>query len=422
MPKPVASTPSGQAELATHVVRKYFLSVVVLLTVPWLIAGAIYLRHVGARAPEPPPLVSEFPLERRAGPWGPLTATPIVVSPPLEYVAADWARPEHADSWFFPGVSPDEVRNALGSFGLPADSVARLMANARQEPAIRGTIIVPDLQIVRTMNVEVRARLYSALAKHPLNSDQAHSFRFVGSDPDSWLRGSLISPETQALVRPLIYRAGEFMHFADAALVHREIVDSRERQRLAKTLLRQSTLLVTLTVSSSAEVAALADYWGMGGRRIDIRPLLESIAATGRPLDIVHLLPSFGRNHLYRYPRPMTANYDKPLLANCLWSSLNFFAERPDDRFLDVATALETLKTGYHVVESDYRLGDIVAFVDQEGDLFHAAVYLADGLLFTKNGMSPVAPWTIMPAEQVIGYYGRNPKGQRLIYHRRNDF
>jgi hypothetical protein len=59
--------------------------------------------------------------------------------------------------------------------------------------------------------------------------------------------------------------------------------------------------------------------------------------------------------------------------------------------------------------------------VDEEGNLFHAAVYLADDLVFTKNGTSPIAPWTIMPIDHLKSYYRLQSENPRLIYHRRND-
>jgi hypothetical protein len=32
-------------------------------------------------------------------------------------------------------------------------------------------------------------------------------------------------------------------------------------------------------------------------------------------------------------------------------------------------------------------------------------VYLADDLVFTKNGTTPMAPWTLMTVEGLEGYY-----------------
>jgi hypothetical protein len=321
-------------------------------------------------------------------------------------------------------MSIDRVAAFFTSAGLPADAAARLQASARIDPRIGGTAVLPDEDLVLRLTPAVRARLYLQLAQSPHNPAQAHAFRFLGASGDPWLGGSLISHATRALVEPLIYRDDEFQYFADFDLLRRTITDEAELSRLAKALLRQSTVLVRLSVDDASQVDALAEYWGRGGRRTDLRPLLESVAGAGpdAAIDIVHLLPSFARDHMHRYPRLSAADYDRPIIANCLWTALNFFRTDPDDRFLDVGFALDALKRDYYVVQQGFELGDVVAFLDDEGDLYHVAVYLADDLVFTKNGTTPMSPWTVMTLDDLTDYYGSRTAEPRLIVHRRNDF
>ena len=412
---------SGTTVLA--VPRGWLLAGLGLFLVPWVIVGAVYLRDDAAAEPLPPPVAAESSRAAAAGPWGKLKVTPIVVSPPLEYVAADWGRVDEQFRWYFPGTSADVLHSFLSSTGLTGDQVARLESSARPDERIRALTLQPDLELVRSLDPQVRARLYLQLARTSLNADHGSSFRFFGTSTDSWLGGSAIAPSTRQLVEPLIYRDGDIMHFADAEIVRAHISDTTERQRLAKVLLRQSTMLVRLSVNGSSEIPALAQYWGRGGRSTDVRPLLESVAGAGAEgeIDIVHLLPAFARNRLYRYPKLTTGDLEKPALANCLWSSLNFFSVEPDDRFLNLDAALASLRQDYYIVESDFQLGDVIALLDAEGDLFHVVVYLADDLVFTKNGTSPVSPWTIMPLQRVKDYYRTQSQSPRLIYHRRND-
>lgn len=402
--------------------RWLFVALATIL-IPWIVVAAIYLRSADPSGEREPGTAVTGPTPAASGPWGRLSKTPIVVSPPLEYVAADWGREEGPYQWYFPGTSPDLLRAFLSSTGLTADQVTRFASAARPEPRISGLTLQPDLDLLRSLDPQVRARLYLQLAKSVLNADQANSFRFFGTSTDQWFDGTVMSPQTRALIEPLIYRDGEIMHFADAEIVRRQIADATERQRLAKALLRQPTMLVRLSVDRSSEINELAQYWGRGGRSTDIRPLLESVAGAGDQgsIDIVHLLPAFARNRLYRYPRLTTGDLNKPALANCLWTALNFFATEPDDRYLELNAAIATLRQDYHIVESNYQLGDVIALLDAEGDLFHVVVYLADDLVFTKNGTSPVAPWTIMPLDRVKDYYRNQSENPRLIYHRRND-
>jgi len=401
----------------------WLIALAALIMVPWAIVGALYYR--GDVAPEPAPRIEATGASARAatGPWGSLTLTPIVIAPPLEYVSADWGRNAAAE-WVFPDATPDVVAAFLGSTGLAPEQIAQVMPRARQEPRIRGVVINPPADVVRALSPDTRARLYTQLAKSTLNFDQAQSFRFFGTTTRDWFDGTLMSAATRQVVEPLVYRDGDFLHFADMESVRSQINAPEERQYLAKTLLRNATVMIRLSVDSPEEVSGLASYWGTGGRRTDIRPLLESISAANdnRWIDVVHLLPAFARNHLYRYPKTQTLDLTRPLLANCLWSSLNFFKEQPDARYLDVNYSLNALRTEYYVVEHGYQLGDVVALVDDEGDLFHVAVHLADGLVFTKNGTSPVAPWTIMHIDQVKSYYRPLAENPRVIYHRLNSF
>ena len=421
---PKAARDTAHEKPVIAIPRRWLVAGLALLTLPWLVVLGVYLR--GSAAEPVPPVdftVADETRPAAQGPWGRLTIAPIIVSPPLEYVASDWGREEGPYRWYFPGTSPEVLRAFLSSTGLAPDQIARLESTGQRDERIAGLTIRPDLDLLQSLDPAVRARLYLQLAKSSLNADQVNSFRFFGTSTDAWFDRALISAQTRALIEPLVYRDGDIMHFADSEIVHTKISDKAELQRLAKTLLRQPTMLVRLAVAQSSQITDLAQYWGRGGRSTDVRPLLESVAGAGTAgeIDIVHLLPAFARNRLYRYPKLTTADLIKPALANCLWTSLNFFAHEPDDRFLDVNVALSTLRRDYYIVESNYQLGDIIALLDAEGDLFHVVVYLADDLVFTKNGTSPLAPWTIMPLQRVKDYYRNQSDNPRLIYHRRHD-
>jgi hypothetical protein len=406
-----------------HVVtmpRAWLIGLAALVVVPWLIVSTVYFSSSpDATPPANGPVAATPSSVADPGPWGHLEITPIVVSPPLEYVGDDWGRRHGSqDEWKFPGVSREQLAAFLATSGFTADQTAQIVSGAQADPTNGGLIVRPPSDLVRSLAPEVRGRLYLQLAKTQLNFDQANAFRFFGQSPADWFSGSMIGPETRRFLEPLLYRHGDYLHFADVELVRDQIKDPAELRRLAKTLLRQSTMLVRLTVRDSADVPGLAEYWGRGGRRTDLRPLLESLAESGQSIDIVHLLPTFARNQLYRYPKLTAADLDRPLLSNCLWSSLNFFSAEPDDRFLDVNVAVQTLQRDYFIVQSGFQLGDIVAFLDEDGDMFHVAVYLADDLVFSKNGTSPVSPWVIMPLERVKGFYRPRSTNPRLIYHR----
>ena len=401
--------------------RQWVIALVAILVVPsWFGVAAFWLKKedranldVENASPKRSP---------HSGKWGDLSLVPIVIAPPMELVFTDWGfmpRP----TWYFPGSNADMVAQILLSSGVPPTEAAMLRAEARSVPRIAGVVLEPDPAWVRALTPEVRSRLYHILAQTPLNVDQTQAFRYPGVSPEEWFGRSPISQHTRELVEPLIYRDGNYMLFSDIELVRTEIGSDDEMRLLGKALFQQSTVIVNLSVDRTANLDELVEYWGRGGRRTEIRPLLESIAGGGpeRAIDVTHLLPPFAQNHLYSYPQLTAGDLDKPAVVNCLWTALNFFRETPDNRFLDASVALNTLKEDYFVIESDFELGDIVAFLDEEGNIFHAVVYIADNLVFSKNGISAMAPWTIMSLEDVKDYYRWRCEIPRLIAHRRKD-
>lgn len=417
-----SSIPPSKPRSVVPVPRVWLTFLTVMLAVPWLVVAGVFLwthQPAGEKPARPAP---EAASAAKPGPWGSLKKTPIVISPPLELISDSWGRESRTPyQWLLPGTSPEVMLAFLSSTGLTPEQIAQLQASARPDSSINGLVVTPTPELLRSLSPEVRAKLYVQLGRTPLNFDQCNAFRFAATSSDDWFAGSLISPATRRLVEPLLYRHGEHLYFADVDLVRSQITDPTELRYLAKTLLRQPTDIVELLVTDPSSVKDLADYWGNGGRRTDIRPLLESVAAEGKDhsIDIIHLLPTLAREHLYRYPRPTAAERDRSTLVNCLWSSLNFFNSTPDDRFLDVAYSLDRLRQDYYVVESNFELGDVVVFLDEQGNIFHAAVQIADDLVFTKNGQSTMAPWVIVPIETLKDFYRPRWEHPRLIYNRR---
>lgn len=428
---------SEQLKSPTVSVPRLWLSVITaLVVVPWLVVGAWWLWPAAGRSDGAP--ASGAPVDPatevgQRGPWGELFVRPVTISPPIEYVSQSWGELQPS-VWHFPPMTGDELEALLVSFGLAREDAAKLRNTARAATPVPGLFVVPDPALVQGLAADVRARIYlwlgrSALSGYtdrPVNFDQTSSYRFFGDSIDQWLNEPL-SPETRRLVSPYIYRHNGFLYFADIEQVRSRIQDRDELQRLAKRLLRHSTLLVYLRVPENADLDAMAEYWGRGGRRTDLRPLLESlstaepVAGVRRAIDVSHLLPPIVREHLYRYPRPSVEDLERPLLANCLWTALNFFSAEPDDRYLDPAVSLAALKSDYYIVQDNYQLGDVVAFADRAGNLVHVAVYLAGDLLFSKNGTSALSPWSILPLERFKGHYVEYADDWQITYHRRKD-
>ena len=94
---------------------------------------------------------------------------------------------------------------------------------------------------------------------------------------------------------------------------------------------------------------------------------------------------------------------------DCHWTAFNFFRDPPDDSLMETARVNEAIATEYEQVDgSSPRFGDVVLFVRTDGgtaSYLHSAVYVADDVLFTKNGRSPRRPWTLMRLAEVRATY-----------------
>jgi hypothetical protein len=429
-----ASADRGARHAVVAVPRAWLVLLTVLGIAPWVAFALLQIRS-DAPAAASSGAAAAAPALGRSGPWGQLEVTPITIAPPIEYVPTTWGGPPHPSAWTFPGLSGEQAESVLVSAGLSREDAARLRAAALPNHELAGVSFAPDPAFVRGLASDVRGRVYKTLGRAavtvdrdraPINFDQLTAYRYHGRTADDWL-GGLVSPATRRLIDPLVYRDGDFLYFADIELVRPAITDAEELQRLARALMRQETVIVRARVDAPSNLDSIAEYWGRGGRRTDIRPILESVVRNSavlddpsRAIDIGHLLPAIARQLLYRYPRVTPQDLQRPLLANCLWTALNFFNLEPDSRHLDVGFALETLRNDYFIVHDGFQLGDIVAFRDPRGNLVHVAVYLADDLVFSKNGASALAPWSILPMADLAGHYSEYADSWLVSYHRRN--
>ena len=133
--------------------------------------------------------------------------------------------------------------------------------------------------------------------------------------------------------------------------------------------------------------------------------MLRSLAKIpeGTTLNVSYLLPPFARLRLYMFSPPSSdPSVEK---QDCFWSALNFFNDKPDARLADKDFALEQLKTAYVETKSPRTYGDLILLLDAAGATLHACVYIADDVVFTKNGVDYLQPWVLMKIPDVLAHY-----------------
>lgn len=356
------------------------------------------------------------------GPWGELEYVAITLERPDEFVythsqADYWERPTR---WFFEGVTQDELKEIFRSTpGLVAKHQTILLDSSQWESSTNGIIVTPPRSLVLELARPAREKLYPILANSEANPFHFSPFSFHVADANEWFANSELSASTLELLQRLVYRRGETLCFSDLPEVQATLSSKQERRRLLKTLSRQRSILMKLRVQPGTNVDALVDYWGKGGRAKDIRPLIESLTRVrgGTSIDIAHLLPPFARMHLYSFPYPST----DPIISrrNCFWTALNFFNEQPDDRFCDVDFTQQAIQEHYYPIQDEPTYGDVVFLLDHRESVVHAAVYLADDMVFTKNGRNFTEPWRIMSVAEMIAEYPSNTPMRPVVFRRK---
>jgi hypothetical protein len=66
-------------------------------------------------------------------------------------------------------------------------------------------------------------------------------------------------------------------------------------------------------------------------------------------------------------------------------------------------------------VEPPYRYGDVLMFITPDGRAVHSATYLADDILFTKNGSNLLTPWLLMRLQDLSKLYEVEPGKSRIV-------
>jgi hypothetical protein len=346
--------------------------------------------------------------------WGALEFTRIDLSPPPD--AAERFASVDTGAWYFRDCDAGRLARTLDSIGMPADQRDRLLQSCTREPVVNGLVARPEASVVLALAPDVRTALYRVLATEPRNP-QAEPFRHrFGKD---WFAASGLSDEAVSVARRLLYRRGVMEAFVDVGVVSPYLKGDEDRAALFRTLCSQSALLVMLHVGPESDLAALTSYWGAGGRERQVRPLLESLRRLpgGGSISVAQLMPHFARSRVYTFPQLEGSSPNG--LQDCHWTTFNFWNLTPNDTFGEAASVGRELATAYHPIEQPRQLGDVIFFLNQKGDGVHSAVYVADDVVFTKNGSNMAAPWIFMHLPDLLTYY-EAIGATKTVYSRKN--
>lgn len=319
----------------------------------------------------------------------------------------------------FNGQKPEAVKALLIQNGVSEAQLAEAFAPGNFTLSDTGTELKPSEKFLLSLDQAARQKLYSALAGLGVNMYLDYPYIFPGDAIESIYNDSRLNPDDLALFKQLIYANGGAQQLGDYDFLLGKIPTLERRTAMAQAMSRQSAVLARLAIHPDTDIDKIANYWGRipGVRLTDIRPLMESLKQLpqGGNISLLYLLPKFARERLYTFPLPPQPG--EPTM-DCHWTTFNFCNETPDNRFNDPAYAVEYIRKNYYQIAAPSLYGDIVLLMNDKQEVKHSAVYLADDLVFTKNGNNYRQPWMLMRIPDLLATYPSTPP-MKVIYMRR---
>jgi hypothetical protein len=353
----------------------------------------------------------------RVGPWGELIVRDIKLGRPPEFLTAEVANPV-AETWTFNGMKPDAVKALLAKNGLSAAQVAAAFAPGTFTVTDAVTVLKPAPEFLLSLDARTRGQLSLGLAGLGVYLYFDYPYIFPGDNFDSICADPDLQPDDVAVLNKLVYANGTAQQLSDYDALLGLIPTFERRVVVARALSRQSAVLAGLAIKTDTDIDKLANYWGNvpNVRITDIKPLMRALKnlPEGGNLSLFYVLPKFARDRLYTFPLPPQAG--EPTM-DCHWTTFNFSNETPDNRFNDPNFAVQYIQKNYYQIAGPSLYGDILLLMNDKSEIKHSAVYLADDLVFTKNGNNYRQGWMIMHIPDLVATYPNKPP-MRLIYMR----
>ncbi len=351
------------------------------------------------------------------GPWGQLEYFEALLEAPIDLIKA--SQPSSVRTrWFFGKMEPDAVARLLSDLKPPQEILEALTERDRWMIESEGVTIFPRIQDIESLPRDFRAALYRKLGLWQENSYHLEPEIVYGGSVHKWLEGFKVSDEALGFIEKTSYGSGSNLLFADTPALMSLVQYNDERVRILSAFSRTPTLVAKLQLDSGS-TEELTAYWNKGARFKDASTFLASMKRYGNlnKLDLVHLLPANIRKILFTFPN--TSQTRSGYLPDCHWSSLNFFNPEPLERLCDPPQATAYTLENFTKVDPPYELGDVLFFTDtQTGDAYHSCAYIADDIVFTKNGRSPLQPWVLMKLDQVKNLYDLHFRTNTTAYRR----
>ncbi|MCB1064524.1 MAG: hypothetical protein KDN20_16600 [Verrucomicrobiae bacterium] len=365
----------------------------------------------------------------KPGVWGQLESYPAVLEPPSSLLLEpEYLTPEFG--WTFPkGWTEEQILKFFEESGVSSEEAAALLLRGSILNSEDSTFFVPPVEQVRNFTPETRRTLYGSLGQWPTNSFEATPFALGARRVSeiAALAPHSFPPELITMADNLVYQDDStFLRFSDYSLICQQLPDSDSRIDFAKLLLRTPTLIVRVHLAPHLGQQSLRQYWSSNGMNSTALPILDSYIDSIKddespaPLDLVYLLPPVPKKLLFTFsPIDLGVAGSYP---DCFWTALNFFLTEPNQRYFDPVLK-SVVNSDWRQVPPPYQFGDLIILHQPDGvEARHACNYIADDIVFTKNGRSTYFPWVLQRLDEVRAQYGAANENQMKVFRHRKNF
>jgi hypothetical protein len=362
-------------------------------------AFVIFQAVLGALAAEPKLTLS------KGAPWGKLNKRQIFLEAPDRLVAA-FPVPSSTTVWVLPQADIPAFRKVLASSLIPEAQWAKMFTAGNNLVMQGSTGFYPPESLVDALRPAERSEIYKLLAKSAENEFFAAPLVITTENMDDWFYRCQLPKPMQEVVRKRSWKDGKLVKFSDVSHLIGLAAENTEIQSVMKHMTRTESLLLELELSYDEDIEKLQRYWKPEKDHTDAGSLLTSLVpkkpGMKATVGISHLLPPPVRQLLYAYPELSRGTIGR--FPDCHWTSLNFFEKTIKDYYIDTTIAGRELSTNYTVVKDELTFGDILLFKNG-ADGVHSCVYIADDVVFSKNGSNVAHPWVLCEIKDLVDVY-----------------
>ena len=367
------------------------------------------------------PDAAELPagaIRAKPGPWGDLYSIPFSIAAPdqLLPVRTTEASGTH---WLFKKFTRESLAQFLQNANVPANLLNSLLDPARLRILPDGIDMTPASETLLVLPPDARKAIYQCLLRVPENNPK---FFFLNKATlQERFADTGLSRDTIALVKKFSIEEGNYLVLSSLPSLLGQLPDYNEKVRLMKAITMQKTMLLRLRLTPGSDINAISRYWGRGCYATDVHTILDSISKIqggGEWVNILMVLPPVPSGNLYDYPIiPEISPDGQPVIRDCHWTSLNFFRDVPDPKLGSSSSdnIRQEYEKNYYPITGDPIYGDLVLFETPDGSYIHSAVYLADNIVYTKNGIDNLMPWMLSTVNDLLEMYSfMVPPDQKL--------